>query len=233
MTLLEIRTNIRGSLDDNIGATASQQLWSNVELNGYVNEAVEVFARELPLIIDSSTAADGDGDNLCQITTVDGTQDYALSPKVVSIMRAKVSGETTPLAEADVDIMDKDDPLWDDLTASSRQTPKRWLLGRETDKITLVRCPDDAYTVNMTVQRLPLADLSADGDKPEIGSGYHKLLLSYILHMAYSKRDVETYSERKADSYLRAHLSDLEKARVDVMRKITSKRSVGIGAAFR
>lgn len=233
MNLLEIRTNIRGSLDDDVGATESQQLWKDTELNGYASEAVDVFSRELPLIIDSSTAADGDGDNLCQITTVAGTQDYALSSKVVSIRRAKISGESTPLIEADVDIMDKNDSLWDDLTASSRQTPKRWLLDKETDKITLVRCPDDIYTVNLTVQRLPLVDLSADEDIPEISKGYHRLLLSYILFKAYSKRDVETYSERKASGYKKDHLDDLEKARIDVMRRTTSKRVVGIGRAFR
>ena len=227
MTLLEIRTNIRGSLDDSIGATASQQLWSNVELNGYINEAVEVFCRELPLIIDSSTVA------VCQITTVDGTQDYALSPKVVAIRRAKISGELRPLFETDMDAMDQQDPYWDDVSAIYRQTPLYYLLGKETDKFTLVKCPDDIYTVNLTVQRLPLVDLVDDGDIPEISSAYHRLLFSYIRYKAYMKRDVETFSERKAGSEWSQHLIDLEKARIDVMRKVTTRKTVGIGKAFR
>lgn len=233
MTLFEIRTEIRGSLDDAVGATESQQLWPDAELNRNTNEAVDVFCRELPLIIDSSTATDGESIALCQITTVDGTQDYALSPKVVSIMRAKVSGETSPLVKTEMDLMDRDDSYWDDVSSSYRKKPLYYLLGKETDKLTLIRCPDDIYTVNLTVQRLPLVDLVDDGDIPEISSNYHRLLLSYILFKAYSKRDVETFSERKAAGYKKEHLDDLEKARVDIMRRTTSRRSVGIGAAFR
>ena len=233
MNLLEIRTDVRGSLDDNVGATESQQLWTDAELNGYTNEAVEVFCREIPLIIDSSTAADGDSIALCQITTEDGTQDYALSPKVVAIRRAKISGESRPLFETDVDVIDKQDSYWDDVSENYRQTPLYYLLGKETDKFTLVRCPDDIYTVNLTVQRLPLVDLADDDNVPEINGSYHRLLLSYIRYKAYMKRDVETFSERKAGSEWSQHLIDLEKARVDVMRKVTSKRVVGIGRAFR
>ena len=233
MNLLEIRTDIRGNLDDDVGATESELLWKDAELNGYINEAVEVFCRELPLIIDSSTSTDGDSIALCQITTADGTQDYALSPKVVAIRRAKVSGELRPLVETEMDLLDKNDSYWDDVSENYRQTPLYYLLGRETDKLTLIRCPDDIYTVNLTVQRLPLVDLAADDDVPEINSSYHKLLFSYIRYRAYMKRDVETFSERKAGLEKAQHIDDLEKARIDVMIKVTSKRSVGIGAAFR
>ena len=233
MNLLEIRTDMRGELDDAVGATESQQLWKDSELNGYTNEAIDVFCREVPLIIDSSTVEDSDAIALCQITTEDGKQDYALSPKVVAIRRAKISGETSPLIETDMALMDNDDSLWDDLTATSRQTPKKWLPDKGTDTFTLVRCPDDVYTVNLTVQRLPLVNLADDADIPEINSAYHRLLFSYIKYKAYLKRDVETFSERKAEAEYKQHLIDLEKARVDVMRKITGKRTVGIGAAFR
>ena len=233
MNLLEIRTDIRGSLDDAVGATESQQLWKDAELNGYANEAVEVFCRELPLIIDSSTATDDDTIALCQITTAAGTQDYTLSPKVVAIRRAKVSGELRPLVETEMDLIDREDSYWDDVSENYRATPLYYLLGKETDKFTLIRCPDDEYTVNLTVQRLPLIDLAGDTDVPEISSGYHRLLLSYIRYKAYMKRDVETYSERKAGSELSQHLKDLEKARIDVMRKTTSKRVIGIGSAFK
>ena len=233
MTLLEIRTDVRGSLDDNVGATESQQLWTDAEINGYTNEAVDVFSRELPLIIDSSTVTDGDSIALCQITTVDGIQDYALSPKVVAIRRAKINGELRPLFETDMDSMDKQDPYWEDVSENYKQTPRYYLLGKETDKFTLVRCPDDIYTVNLTVQRLPLVDLVADDDVPEINISYHRLLLSYIRYKAYMKRDVETFSERKAGSEKAQHLDDLEKARIDVMRKVTTRKTVGIGSAFR
>ena len=233
MNLLEIRTDVRGSLDDTVGATESQQLWTDAELNGYTNEAVDVFCRELPLIIDSSTVTDDDNIALCQITTAAGTQDYALSPKVVAIRRAKINGEIRPLFETDMDAMDKQDSYWDDVSENYRQTPLYYLLGKETDKFTLVKCPDDIYTVALTVQRLPLAALADDEDIPEISSNYHRLLLSYIRYKAYMKRDVETFSERKAGSEKAQHLDDLEKARIDVMRKVTTRKTVGIGSAFR
>ena len=185
------------------------------------------------MIIDSSTAADGDSIALCQITTVDGTQDYSLSPKVVAIRRAKINGELRPLFETDMDVMDKQDPYWEDTSENYKQTPLYYLLGKETDKLTLVRCPDDIYTVNLTVHRLPLVDLSADDDVPEINSSYHRLLLSYIRYKAYMKRDVETFSERKAAAEKAQHMADLEKARIDVMRKVTTRKTVGVGRAFR
>ena len=228
MDLLAIRTEIRGTLDDATGATASQQLWSDIELNGYVNEAEEVFCREIPLLIDSSTVQDGDSVPLCQITTADGTQDYAISDRIVKVKRAKVSGESQPLVKADIDLMDSKDPQWDNVTSDYRATPLRWLLDRETGKITFVRCPDDIYTVNLTVQRLPLVELSADDDVPEINSRIHRLLFTYILHKAYMKRDVETYSERKAADYMRLHLIDLEKARIEMDRLGNSNRVVGV-----
>ena len=132
MTLLEIRTEIRGTLDDAIGATASQQIWSDVEINGYANEAEDVFCREIPLLIDSSTVQDADSIPLCQITTADGTQNYAISDRIVKIKRAKISGEPDPLVKADVPLMDGLDSYWDDTAAASRQTPRRYLLDKET-----------------------------------------------------------------------------------------------------
>lgn len=233
MTLLEIRTVIRGKLDDDIGATASQQVWSEGELTEYINDAVEVFCRELPLLIDSSTVQDAASVPLCLITTVDGTQDYALSDRVVDVERVKISGEPRPLDKGDVDLMDSIDPSWDDVSAEARQTPRRYLLDRETDKISFVRCPDDVYTVNLTVWRLPLVPLVADSSVPEIGSRFHRLLYSYILHLAYMNRDVEAFSEIKAADHMRLHLIDLEKARKEIDKKRNSRRNVGIGNAYR
>ena len=232
MTLLEIRTEIRGTLDDDIGATASQQIWSDVELNGYINEAEDVFCREIPLLIDSSTAQDADSIPLCQIATVAGTQNYAISDRIVEIRRVKIVGQANTLDKADVPLMDGIDSYWDDTAAANRKTPTRYLLDKETGKITLVRCPDAVYTVNMIVQRLPLAQMAANDDVPEINSRVHRLLFTYILHKAYMKRDVEAYSERKASDYMRLHLVDLEKARVETVRQTTSNRVVGIGRAY-
>ena len=46
--------------------------------------------------------------------------------------------------------------------------------------------------------RLPLTDMTADGDVPEINPAYHRSLRFWMLYRAYNKRDAETYDQRRA-----------------------------------
>lgn len=56
------------------------------------------------------------------------------------------------------------------------------------DQITLYPSPDAAYGLSLRYWRLP-ADMSADGDEPEIPAQYHEVLVSYAMMKAYAREN--------------------------------------------
>lgn len=56
------------------------------------------------------------------------------------------------------------------------------------NQITLYPSPDAAYGLSLRYWRLP-ADMSADGDKPEIPVQYHEILIAYAMNKAYLREN--------------------------------------------
>lgn len=188
LTLLQLRTLFRQEADD----ANSPYLWSDAELNDYANDAQNEACRRARLLVDSTTAA------ICQYTVASsGSGSYliALDSRVLFVRRARLASRTVPLARMFLSDIEEQVPNWEAATAGQ---PDRYIPDYQTGYVRLYRPSSVADTLNLTVVRMPLTDMSADGDVPEIHTAWHRSLRFWMLYRAYSKHDAETYDEKKA-----------------------------------
>lgn len=189
-TLLQIRSTTRTTLDD---ASTTDQLWTDVELNEYINDAENQSCKIADLLIDSTTVS------ICTITLVSGTAIYSISPLILKIPRAFITGATRPLIQTTKRILDLTYPSW----ASASGDERSFFIG-DTNKITIYKKPDGAGTLTLTVSRLPLTAMSADSGTPEIDAQYHDGMVDWVLYRAYSKQDSKTLDPEKAEIHKNA-----------------------------
>lgn len=168
--------------------TAVPYLWSDEEVVTYLNDAVKEACERALLIEDRVTTA------VCSVALVANQTDYRLHESVIQIKRLTFRGRA--LSETSVEQMDNEDPLWESRTGE----PRQYIQGESTG-LRLVPAPRIAGTVNLTVYRLPLDDLSADNDSgtPEVPARHHMRLLPWMYRCAYLKHDSETYNREKAE----------------------------------
>jgi hypothetical protein len=73
--------------------------------------------------------------------------------------------------------------------------------------------------VNLSVYRLPLIMINADGDQElEIDAQHHTALLHWMKHRAYDKQDAETFDRRKSDDFKARFEAYCNKAQQDAQR---------------
>lgn len=189
-TLLQIRTTTRTTLDD---TSTIDPLWINTELNGYINDAENQSCKIADLLIDSTTAS------ICDITLINGTAIYSVSPLILKIFRAMVDGAVYPLVQTTKRILDLTYASW----ASASGDERSFFIG-DTNKITIYKKPDGSGTLRLTVSRLPLVAMSSDSDTPEIDAQYHDGMIDWVLYRAYSKQDSKTLDPEKAEVHKNA-----------------------------
>lgn len=201
-TLGEMITRWRRQLDD--GSTPYG--WDPEELVEYANRVVEDFARECWLIEDASSS-------ITTLTTAADQPSYSISEKILRIDRAKISSQNHPLVTA---TRQEFDARWLGWETAESATPRYLIFqGVGEGTVRLMPTPDDIYTINMVVYRLPLTDLSAstlDG-VPEIPSRYHRLLDDGVYALAYGKHDEDTEVQKLALRYKKDHERNMENVR--------------------
>lgn len=184
----KLKELVREQLDD----AAAPYLWSDVELDAYLNEAEREAAIRARLLVDSTTSA------VCQITVTADTQDFPLDPRIFMIRRAKLASESYPLSFIQLNSLDSEYPGWDD----SGLPYNRFTIGLGSDTISLPK-QDVETTLTMTVVREPLAEMNDDEDSPEIPARYHVKLLEWVRYRCYLKPDAETEDKKRAaESYV-------------------------------
>lgn len=208
MTLLEILTEFRARTTD----TSAPYLWSDAELVGYLNEAINEAAEEAWLFKDSLTAA------ICQktILAIDATPSYALDSRVLRVLSARIVGQSQPLIRKFKIQMDSLYPGWESATPA---TPRFYLTDYSEGYITLYPKSSANATLAMTVMRLPKDQMSLGSmsASPEIHFRYHRDLVDGMLARAYNKEDSETLDPQKAQRHLgywKSHLERMKLARI-------------------
>ena len=69
-------------------------------------------------------------------------------------------------------------------------------------ELTLLPIPILASTLTMIVSRFPISDMSdLNADSPEIPEKYHFDLIDWICHLAFLKRDADTFNQEAANFY--------------------------------
>jgi hypothetical protein len=134
MIVSDILEFARGTLDDE----KLPYLWSDKYLLNCYNRSVDDVCRRVKHIRDSSTAS------ICEIDILSGLALYSYSAKIVEIISAKLSGQTSPLAKKSERWMDQNYPgSWKE----SEGTPTIIIPEFERDKLRLYPYFEDTYVV--------------------------------------------------------------------------------------
>ncbi len=188
MNLGELLAEARSRANDN----ATPSLWSDAEFTSWANEAEREACRRARLIIDSTTL------ECCRITLAIADPTYELHEKVLFIRRAKLVGRAPVLRRVSFQDLDETCPGWEDETGE----PRGYIPDMDNLMFRPYPIPTAVGVVNLTITRLPLEDMAAAQDEPEIRSRFHLNLVPWMLYRAYSKQDAETIDLKKAGAFL-------------------------------
>ncbi len=192
MNLKQLRDSARLRLFD----TKLDYLWSDDELNDFINQAINEAVIRSRSILDSTTP------ECSRIAVVAGKNEYPVHDAVFQITRVFSTVDNQALQKTSFN--DLDEYLSDWQTSTGKPTHYVDDLnhyGADGDakrSITLFPIPDVSNILNLTVYRTPLGDLDNDFDTPEISVFQHPDLLYWVLHLAYMKQDSDAFDIAKS-----------------------------------
>ena len=177
-------------------------LWDSASVRAWANEAEREAAERARLLQDKTTVA------VTRIALLPDVREYLLHPSIFDVESVGVTSDTGKYA-------DLCRATEEGLDYYARRNPNARGWGREYYvygepkgngtagmRIVLDRAPqvaDGFLTLN--VYRYPLRDMEDPDDEPEIAKRHHDGLVDWILHRAYSERDIEKSAPERA----RAH----------------------------
>lgn len=183
MKLSEMIAEARAIVDDQV----RPYLWSDDDWKRYANKRQREAARRARLIVDSTS-------DFTEMSFSAGDVTVDLDPRIVFVRRARVVGRSAPLQRVSQKDLDCHGTSWEDDTGE----PRAYVPDMDTAKFRPFPTPDADYIVKLMVVRLPLEDLKADADVPEIAPQYHDALIEGMVAEAYLKQDAETFDKTKA-----------------------------------
>lgn len=184
---------------------ASPYLWSDSLVYQYIDDAHKNFCRFTNGIADARTAL------VTQIAVVPATEWYDLHKSILKIRTA-----TRQDTGVEVEMINPERIAAEGIRFDGRTGPLRVMVqGLEAHTVRAWPVPAETVIVNLTVFRLPLLDITDDGDQEfEIDGQHHAHLLLWVKHLAYDKQDAETFDRRKSDEFaqrFQAYCADVKK----------------------
>jgi hypothetical protein len=234
MNLKEIRTEC-WDIAREVGDSDDNRYWTSKEMNRYINRVYRFIARETRCIRDAHTAAvcrisvtpPADlitlqaqaltdvwaADDLAGYNTVGSwlynkliaPRVFPLHKSILDIDECKWLGVPWKLTKKSVTAWNSN-PRWEQVVGY----PTEYATDYQNDSICLNWRSTVADTLLLTVRRMPLADLVADADIPEIRVHYHDFMVNGVLSQMYQKQDIETFSLAKADDYGQKFARDVD-----------------------
>jgi len=183
--------------------------WSDEFLTECVNEAINELCTEMQMIVDAATAS------ICTHVLAPGAYGLTLSERITGVQRVELASIGRTL-EYVTDIAEMD-ALYPDWKSTAAGVPRKFIkdgLGENIARLWPATLLGD--TVNLTVSRLPLFDLTWNSDQatiPELPAMYHDKIYDGILYRAYQMNDTDTDNKRKADEHERKWKAQVEKIR--------------------
>lgn len=169
--------------------SSAQLRWSNEELVSFLTQAEREIARRAQVLDDDT--------GLYDITTISGTNEYALDPKILEVLEAEYDGkQLSQVQTSDLRKIYK----WRDQAG----VPSAIAMDAGTRKIIMYPNPDSVYPISIVVRRLPLIDLSwetAESASPEIPEFHHFGMLNYAAYLAYMKDEANSLDPSRAGQY--------------------------------
>jgi hypothetical protein len=208
------RAELIEAFRSDVGDEKEPFLWTEADVQRYLDDAISEACDRARLIRDTTTAA------ICEITVTALTASYALDGRILHFERAKLDNSTVPLEITSTAALDASIPAvprtwrprssfgyWSAFGSSwetAKGRPNVIAIDREGAGWTgrLVPIPTSDTVLRLHVFRGPLESLTEDADEPEgIESRLHLRLLDWMKHLAYSKQDTETKDAIKAMDY--------------------------------
>ena len=192
-------TALHNLFRSDVGDIEAPFFWSGPEIYSYMDTAQKLFCRLQGGIADSSSST-------AQIAVVAGQKFAVLSPLVLKIRRVSrlsdghevdvLNVENVGTVGAGIDDYGLHMGLrLDDLQGSVRAI----VTGMEEGKVRLIQVPEVDDTLELTVYRLPLADITGSSQALEIAAVHHRYLLYGMKQFAYLKEDPETFDRAASD----------------------------------
>ena len=203
-------------------------LWSDVEAIRYADAAYRRFVRLTGGIHDFTSP-------LTQVNVVAGEAVADVSPLILrfdSAKRASDGREVVITNWTDRNLMRRDDYgtstfiFNDDAPGEVRYM----VIGSQTGKVKWVNIPVVDDVVQLQVYRLPLTHVvDTTHLLDEVDEDHHIHLLDWMKHLAYLKRDAETYNKRASDDHRDAFLAYCAGAKAELDRYRSKVRVVQYG----
>ena len=190
MTFADIETMVRREIDDEVGADANRYV-KQWQILSYANDAEREACIRGRLLTDSTTA------EICSIPILPDVAMYDRDPRVLLVVRGKLAGAAKPLSKISFTRLDELVDSWEDLSGE----PVAFVTGMDKNKLRLFRKPVSAGTLNLSVVRLPLQDMTTKSS-PEINSYLHVALVPWIKYRIYGNQDAELVNKVYAGEML-------------------------------
>ena len=186
--------NLRDLIDEfrwEAADEATTPFWTDAFLSRAASQAEQEACRRGALILDSSSP-------FCSISFGAGDNLLKLDGKILEIRRAKISIPGRKIDPVTSSHLDRNSDQWESETGE----PLAYVTDYQTGHIRLYPTPTAADEIQLTVRRLPLADLVDDNDEPEIRPESHLGLVQWMLYRAYMRQDADTFNSTKAAAAL-------------------------------
>ncbi len=190
MTFANIEKLVRREIDDEVGTDADKfvRQW---QILAYLNDAEQEACIRGRLLTDSTT------DEICAVELTAGVSTYAHDHRILYVLRGKITGALRPLSRVSFTRLDELVEGWEDLQG----TPEAFVTGMDKGRLRLFKTPTAAGMMNLTVIRLPLADVTTK-TSPEIPAYLHVSLIPWIKYRIYNNQDSELFNKMRADQEL-------------------------------
>ena len=166
------------------GDSGTPPFVSDTWLTKRANEAEREACRRSGLLIESVHA-------MCTVSVTAGDPVVALHKKIIDIKKARMSSDSQELYPITVSQLSLN---WENDTG----IPSHYVTDYQSGAIRLYPTPTTSGDMILTVTRLPLDDMSAGTDEPEIREEYHDGLVKWILYRAYAKQDADCFDPNKS-----------------------------------
>jgi hypothetical protein len=194
-------------------------LWSDEEVYGYIDDAQKMFCRLTDGISDATT------EEVTQLQVDIGTTWLDTHPSILKI-RDCYRTDTG----RGVDVINREDMATRRMFFDGVPGVLRALvIGMEADKARVYPDSSEAVTLQLTVFRLPLADVTESSQTFEIAPEHHRHLLGWVKHLAYDKQDAETQDKKKSAEFEAAFRRYCTQSTDEERRKRHKPRAVAYG----
>ena len=194
-------------------------LWSDEFLLACQDDAQLMFCRETDGIPDDATP------EVVEIEVTPGSDRVALHPSI-RLIRAAQRGDTgAPIEVVNTEDMARRGWRFDGAAGMTRAL----VIGGSANAARVWPVASEAYTLQLTVFRLPLTSIT-DTDQPfEVSAEHHRHLSLWCRHLAYDKPDSDAYDKGKSTEYASKFHAYCEKVNREEQRKRHKTRVVSYG----